>query len=82
MFPAPSIAVALKDFKAIRKFDPAYARLLEKEFEFCRKHEQEIRDKAEKIYKIGCNPSHEFNKHCCNFRLLEAKQNEWLIRQN
>lgn len=56
MFPAPSSAITFKDFKTIRTVDPAYASLLEKEYNFCKKNEKAIRDKAKVVYKIGCNP--------------------------
>lgn len=79
MFPAPDLAVTFKDFQAVRKVDPAYANLLEKEYIFCRKNEQVIREKAARVYKIGCNPNHILFKNCCDFRLLESKRDEWLV---
>lgn len=82
MFPAPDATITPKDFKAIRATDPAYADLLEKEYVFCRKNEQAIRDKAAKVYRIGCSPKHTLHKHCCDFHLLEAKQDEWLAAQS
>ncbi len=82
MFPAPGLVITPKNFKTIRMTDPAYADLLEKEYKFCKKNEQAIRDKAMKVYKIGCNPGHALHKHCCDFHLLEAKQDEWIVAQN
>lgn len=79
MFPAPTSVTSVKDFKAIRASDPAYADLLAKEYGFCKKHEQDIRDKAAKIYKIGCNPNHKLHNNCCDFNLLESKQDEWVL---
>ena len=79
MFPAPDTVVTEKDFKRIRKTDPMYADLLEKEFEFCKKNERMIREKAAKIYKIGCNPKHTLHRNCCDFHLLETKQNQWIL---
>lgn len=78
MFPAPPSTVQEKDFRAIRAVDPTYADLLEKEYEFCKKNESAICQKAEKIYRIGCNPHHILYNNCCDFRLLERKQDEWL----
>lgn len=78
MFPAPDAVVRVKNFKRIREVDPMYADLLEKEFVFCRKNEALIREKAAKIYKIGCDPKHKLHRNCCDFRLLERKQDEWM----
>lgn len=78
MFPAPDSAVTFKDFKAVRKVDPSYADLLEKEYIFCKKNEQLIREKAARVYKIGCDPNHVLHKNCCDYRLLESKRDEWL----
>jgi len=82
MFPAPGSVITYKDFKKIRAVDSSYANLLEKEYRFCVSHEQDIRNKAMKIYKIGCNPSHVLNKFCCNFSLLESKCTDWIISQS
>lgn len=78
MFPAPNSVISMKDFKVIRAANPAYADLLEKEYNFCRKNEQAIRDKARKVYGIGYNPNHVLHRHCCDFRLLETKHDEWV----
>ena len=72
MFPAPTDILTEKDIGEIRSVDPAYAMLLQKEYEFCRKNEDDIRRKAEKVYKIGCNSKHFLNKQCCNFKILES----------
>ena len=77
MFPAPSNLITVKDFKAIRQTDPSYADLLEKELEFCKNNEISIRDKAQKVYAIGCNQNHVLHNHCCDFSLLETKLDEW-----
>lgn len=62
--------------------DPAYADLLEKEYKFCKKNEQAIRTKAMKVYQIGCNPEHALHSLCCDFHLLETKQDEWVAAQS
>lgn len=82
MFPAPTTVITPKNFRAIRAVDSAYADLLEKEYEFCKKNEQAIRDKAMKVYRIGCNPGHVLHRNCCDFHLLEEKQDEWIAAQN
>ena len=78
MFPAPLSVVQEKDFSIIKLVDPNYAALLEKEYLFCRNNEDAIFAKARQVYKIGCNPNHVLNRHCCNFSLLERKQEEWM----
>lgn len=82
MLPAPGGVITPKDFKAVRAVDPAYADLLEKEYEFCRRNEGDIRNKAMKVYQIGCNPGHVLHSHCCDFRLLEAKHDEWVAARS
>lgn len=77
MFPAPIGILTRKDIAAIRVTDYAYADLLQKEYEFCRKNELIIRQKAEKVYRIGCNKNHFLNRQCCDFRLLEEKRKEY-----
>lgn len=77
MFPAPEAVVWEKDIYSIRRSDPAYADLLQKEYEFCRDNEKVILDKAQKTYKIGCNPKHFLNNVCCNFQLLEEKSKDY-----
>lgn len=71
MFPIPPNAAVRKDFSAIRAVDPKYADLLQAEYEFCKKNEDAILAKANKIYAIGCNPNHALHFTCCNFPLLE-----------
>lgn len=78
MFPAPQSVISAKNFQAVRETDSAYADLLEKEYNFCRKNEQAILDKAMKVYRIGCNPNHVLHRYCCEFPLLEAKHDEWI----
>lgn len=82
MFPAPGSVITPKNFKAVRMADPAYADLLEKEYKFCKKNEQAIRTKAMKVYQIGCNPEHALHSLCCDFHLLETKQDEWVAAQS
>lgn len=81
MFPAPNSAISMKDFSVVRKTDPSYANLLEKEYRFCRKNEHAILIRAGKVYDIGCNPNHVLHKYCCDFRLLEEKYDEWIVAQ-
>lgn len=39
---------------------------------YCKMHEAEIFDKAERVYKIGCNKNHYLNYTCCDFKKLET----------
>lgn len=77
MIPAMESVLTPKNFDEIRKENANYARLLEKEWSYCRNHENEILSQAEKIYKIGCNPRHKLSSSCCNFRLLQNRYIEW-----
>lgn len=78
MFPVPNSVLTEKDFDKIRETDLNYAKLLEKELRFCRSFEHEITDKAKSIYCAGCNPKHFLHKHCCDFKLLKLKHDEWI----
>lgn len=40
--------------------------------------QDDIIRKSNYIYKSAINPSHFFNKICCNFKLLEAKYQDWI----
>lgn len=78
MFPVPDSVLTRKNFNEIRKTDPAYAGLLEKELRFCRAFPNEIANKALDVYRIGCNPNHYLNACCCDFKLLKLKHDEWI----
>ena len=80
MFPVPNSEIFAKDFGQIRKVDPLYANLLEKEYRFCRKNERNILERAAKVYEIGCNPEHVLHKFCCDFPILEIKHDEYLLQ--
>lgn len=71
MIPATKDVVVEKNFKDISKVDKSYADLLQAEYIYCVKHEDEILNKALSVYKIGCNKNHRLNYTCCNFKLLE-----------
>lgn len=83
MFPANLNHLKQMDFNNIMKNNVNYYNLLLKEYQFCKSHEQDILEKARKVYRIGCNPHHPLNKVCCNFKLLEQKyldyENEVII---
>ncbi len=71
MFPALESVLTIKDFNIIKKTDPNYAALLQKEYYFCLKNLNDIKKKALSVYKIGCNVNHPMFTNCCNFILLE-----------
>lgn len=71
MVPVPSVVLKEKNFKLINKADPKYADLLKTEYDFCKQHIEEIKRKAQSVYKIGTNPNHEFYNTCCDFKVLE-----------
>ena len=79
MFPAPEAVVTRVDIGDIRKSDPSYANLLQKEYEFCKANESSILAKAQKVYAIGCKPGHFLNSSCCDFKLLEEKSKAYFI---
>ena len=78
MFPIPVSEIVRKDFAAIRKENPHYADVLTKEYRFCVKNEDAILQKAEQIYRIGCNRAHWLAENCCDYKLLESKYVEWI----
>lgn len=77
MIPAFDEVLKFKDFKSISKFDPDYAALLHAEHSYCSSHQDEIRDKALSVYRIGCNKKHKLNYTCCDFKKLEEHYLEY-----
>lgn len=73
MIPAYDEVLIEKNFKQISLIDQQYADLLNAEYLFCKKNESQIIDKANSVYKIGCNKHHRLNYTCCDFKLLEQK---------
>ncbi len=73
MIPVPDEEINKIDFRKIAVRDSKYADLLRAEYAYCSAHEEDIRNKAESVYKIGCNKKHVLNHVCCDFQLLENK---------
>lgn len=73
MLPAYDEVLSEKDFKKIAEKDPNYANIISAEYDYCRHHKKEIYQKAEAVYKIGCNKNHKLNFTCCDFKKLEAE---------
>ena len=77
MIPVPDSEVNIIDIEKIP--DEKYKNLLRKQADFITSHEKLIIKKAERLYKIvnsGKQP--EFNKRCCNYKLLELKCIEYI----
>jgi len=72
MLPAYSGVLKEKNFSDISKLDKKYADLLNAEYRFCVRHEDDILKKALSVYKIGCNKNHKLNYTCCDFKKLES----------
>lgn len=77
MIPVPDECLHVIDFDLIKEQDFQYGQLLDIEYEFCIKNEQQILNKASKIYKIGCDKQHILNYTCCDFPLLERMASEY-----
>jgi len=80
MFPAPEYVLEEISIADIRRTDPSYANLLQKEYEFCRANEQKLLIKAQKVYNIGLNSKHVLNPTCCDFQLLEEKSKQFFAQ--
>lgn len=74
MFPLPSAYIFEKDFTQIT--DARYKSLLQEEYTYIVKNEKAIFQKAQKVYKIGCNKGHYLNRNCCDFLKLEAEASD------
>ncbi|SHK20043.1 type III toxin-antitoxin system ToxN/AbiQ family toxin [Tepidibacter formicigenes] len=75
MFPIPESELIYKDFSCEER---RYARLLQKEYDFCNRYYSSILLKANRIYQMIINNYNpRFNNDCCDFRLLEKKSLEF-----
>lgn len=73
MLPAYEDILKINNFKQIAKIDQNYANIIAAEYNYCLKHESEIRQKAQSVYKIGYNKNHRLNYTCCDFQKLEQE---------
>ena len=78
MIPAPLSVVTEKDFSDIDAIDRPYANLVRMEYDYCLRNESTIREKAGRVYRVGCNKQHFLNSNCCDFALLETAYNEYV----
>ena len=76
MFPCPIECLRLKDIR--KEPDKKYKVLTHKEYEYCNKHIDEIKNKALKIYKLSQNELFRKKYNLCNFRLLEEKYEKYI----
>ncbi|MBU5332115.1 type III toxin-antitoxin system ToxN/AbiQ family toxin [Anaerocolumna aminovalerica] len=81
MIPAYSDVLIVKNFKEIANVNQSYSDLLNAEYKYCVKHEDDILKKALSVYKIGCNKNHRLNYTCCKFKLLEEVCELYKVRQ-
>ena len=79
MFPAPLVVLNRMDFAKLALTDKNYANLLYKEWTYCLSKEQQIINKAKRIYTSGSNPNHPFYNLCCNFAKLEQAAKNYNI---
>ena len=82
MFPAPLNVLSIMNFKQIEQEDRRYGKFLEKEWRYCISKEQQILNKAKRVYSMGSNPNHQFYKVCCDFLKLEEAAKEYIQRYN
>ena len=78
MIPVPDTEIKRIYFNEVAKKDSKYADLLRAEYEFCSAHEEDIVEKANSVYHIGCNPKHRLYNVCCRFDYLETKYKDYL----
>jgi len=74
MFPVPPENLTLKDFS---NEPQTYLDLVNAEIRYCKDNSDIIFKKAMQIYKIGINRNHPAAYLCCDFKLLELKQEEF-----
>lgn len=75
MIPVPEGEFALKDFSTENN---DYQYLVRKELEYCQTNQQAIVAKGKSIYlQRSIDDNLSYDRHCCNFNLLEAKCNIW-----
>ena len=71
MLPAYDEVLKEKNFKEIATQDQNYANIITAEYDYCLHHQDDIYQKANAVYKIGCNKDHHLNYTCCDFLKLE-----------
>lgn len=77
MLPACLDVLKIKNFKEIAKIDQHYADILSAEYKYCKNNIDIICQKANAVYKIGCNKNHKLNYTCCDFKKLEEHYMEY-----
>lgn len=78
MFPTPLNCLTKKNFNLEK--DKKYKDLLQNEWNYCLIHSDEIKNKAEYIYRRYLSGQDELLiKHSCNFPLLEHKMREYIV---
>lgn len=78
MFPVPNDQIRMMDFSKEEGF---YKYLLMEELEFCNRHADEIRDKAEYIYRSVLRGDELMKTNCCDFKKLEMAYAQFVEEQ-
>lgn len=79
MFPVPESEIQTLIINNIKN---SSRNLIRKELNYILKNELVILKKAEEIYNKAVKPTHYLHNKCCDFKKLEVKYNEWIIKQN
>lgn len=78
MIPVPDFVLTYIDFSLE---DEKYRDLLENEYRYLKKNINDLKTKADYIYKIGSNRNHFLAYTCCDFILLEEKMQAYVNTQ-
>ena len=80
MFPVPDSEIHELIFNNIS--DQRYKYFIQQEYQYVLSIRNDIISKAQYVYSSAIDPTHFFNKLCCNFKLLEVKHQEWIKNNN
>lgn len=78
MFPVPKTEIIGIDFNSIEE---KHRTLIIKEYKYIISKEKEILEKAEDVYNKAVSLTHFLHKKCCDFKLLETKYQEWILKK-
>lgn len=79
MIPVPRSVLTKVDIPLLMRKSPKYGNLVLKEYNFCNRPESVglIMRKAERAYRISCDPAHSQHRFFCDFAALEAAMREY-----
>jgi protein AbiQ len=78
MIPVPSSELTELDFDSRGN---KYRKLLDKQILFIRKHEDEVKKRASKLYSLVAKKVPFFSKISCDFQALEAAMNDYVTEK-